>query len=169
MVMAHYAHLHNHTPHISRGMSPEEFCTKSKSSHIALNNANPCWCPTYVLEPRLQHGEKLPKWMPRSRRAQYWVSSHPHASTVVLVKNLQNVNIIPQLNMVFDDYFETLHSSEYQEPPVWLELTTFQSFKISYDDEYYVPNLADDLLEPVALESRRHKKLQRHPNIPVQE
>ena len=88
---------------------------------------------------------------------------------MVLVKNLQNVNIIPQLNMVFDDYFETFHSSEYQEPPVWPELTTFQSFKISYDDEYYVPNLADDLLEPVALESRRHKKLQRHPNIPVQE
>ena len=91
------------------------------------------------------------------------------ASTMGLVKKLQTGNIRPQLNLMFDDYFETVHAGEDQEPSVWSELTTFQSFKSAYDDEDYVPNLTDKWLDPSALEAIRHQEDQRHPNIPVQE
>ena len=37
-----------------------------------------------------------------------------HASTVGLVRNLQNGNINPQFHLVFDDYFETMHTIEDQ-------------------------------------------------------
>ena len=71
MDMDHAIHLHNHTPYISSGISPEEFCTSSKSSHSYLQNDHPWGFPAYVLEPRLQYMNKFPKWIPRSRRAQY--------------------------------------------------------------------------------------------------
>ena len=60
MAMAHDVHLHHHNPHISSGMSPEEFYTRSKSYHSSLQNSHPWGCPTYVLEPILQDGKNLP-------------------------------------------------------------------------------------------------------------
>ena len=100
-------------------MSPEEVCTRSKSYHSALHNSQPWGCPTYVRVPILQDGKKLPNWMPRSRRAQYVGALPIHASTVILVRNLHTGNIIPQFNLVFYDYLETVHAGEDQEPPVW--------------------------------------------------
>ena len=64
-------------------------------------------------------GNKFPKLMKRSRRTQYLVDSPLYANTVGLVSNLQTGNIIPQFHLVFDDYFETVHAGEGQEPPVW--------------------------------------------------
>ena len=156
MAMEHSIQLYNHIPHIYSGMSLGEVWTSSKSSHSALHNYYSWVCPEYVLELRIQDGNKLPKWMKRSSRDQYFGTFPMHAITVGLVRNLQTVNIIPQFNLVFDDYFETLHAGEYQEPPVWSEFITFQSFKSAYDDEDYVPELADEWLEPADLESRRH-------------
>ena len=119
MAMAYAVHLHNHTTHIYSSMSPEKFCTRSKSYHIALHNSRPWVCPVYVLEPILQYENKLPKCMPRSRRSKYLRAYPLHASTVVLVSNLQTGNIRTQFHLVFDDYFETLHAGQDQEPPVW--------------------------------------------------
>ena len=73
--------------------------------------------------------------MPRSRRAEYLRVYHLHANTVVLVINLQTDNISTQFHLVFDEYIETVHVIEDQEPPVWSELITFQSLNVSYDDE----------------------------------
>ena len=81
-----------------------------------------------------------------------------HAITLGLVRNLQTGNISPQFYLGFDYYFETVYSGEDQEPPVWLELITFKSYKSAYDDEYCVPNLAGEWLETSLLESRRHKE-----------
>ena len=53
MNIDHYFHLHYHTPHIYSGMSPDEVCTRSKSSYSALQNYHPWGCHAYVLEPRL--------------------------------------------------------------------------------------------------------------------
>ena len=49
MDMAHSVHLHNHTPNIYSGMSPEEDWTISKSSNSALQNYHPWGCSEYVL------------------------------------------------------------------------------------------------------------------------
>ena len=70
---------------------------------------------------------------------------------------------------MFDEYYETLHTEEDKEPPVWSELITFQYFKSAYDDEEYVTNLDGECCDPEALEARRQQEPQRHPKIPVQE
>jgi hypothetical protein len=158
MAMQHAVHLHNHTPKISSGLSPEEVWSRSKSTHSALQNAHPWGCPVYVLDPRLQDGSKLPKWAPRSRRAQYLGASPLHASTVGLVRNLQTGNMSPQFHLVFDDYFETVHSDEGEEPAIWSELITFQAFRSDYDDEDYVPELSDEWLNPDALRDRQQQQ-----------
>ena len=86
--MAHSVHLHNHNPHISSGMYPEEFCTRFKSSYIYLYNSCPCVLPAYVLEPRLQYGNKLNKWMLIYIRDQCLVASPLYYITVGMVSNL---------------------------------------------------------------------------------
>ena len=46
-------YLHNHTPHISSDMSPEEVWTRSKSSHSSPKNDHSWGCSAYDIEPRL--------------------------------------------------------------------------------------------------------------------
>ena len=62
-------------------------------------------------------------------RSHYLGASNIHVSTWGLVRNVQTGNIRPQFHLAFDSYFETVHAVEDQEPPVWLELITFKSFK----------------------------------------
>ena len=110
MDMAHSVHLHNHTPNISGGMSPEEVWKRSKSSKSALHNAYTWGFPAYVLWPILQDGNKLPKWITRSSRSQYFGLSPLYYITVGLVRKLQTGNISPQFHLVFDEYFDTVYS-----------------------------------------------------------
>ena len=64
-----------------------------------------------------------------------------HASTVGLVRNIQTGSNTPQFHMVYDDFFETVHSGEEEQPKKWEELVLMQRFKIDYDSEDYVPEL----------------------------
>ena len=88
LAMQHAAFLHNNTPKLESGLSPEELWTKTKSSHSALLNAHTWGAPVYVLDPCLQDMAKIPKWKPCSRWGQYMGNSPLHASTVGLVRNL---------------------------------------------------------------------------------
>ena len=126
-------------------MTPLELWTSTKTSHIALKNVHPWGCPVYVLDPRLQDGQKLPKWKTRSRMSQYMGISPLHASTVVLVRNLQTERISPQFHVIYDDFFETVHCEEDQQPLRWNELITFNSFKSDYDDEENIFEIIFDL------------------------
>ena len=117
MSMDHTVHLHNHNTHISSDVSPEEFWTRSNSSHSSQNNSRPWVYPAYFLEKILQDGKKLPTWMPSYRRTQYLGYSPINARTVGLVSNLYTGNIIPQFHLFFDDYFDTVHEGKDQEPP----------------------------------------------------
>jgi hypothetical protein len=45
---------------------------------------------------------------------------------------------------VYDDYFETVHSREDQEPENWGELLGFNRFQSEYDEDDYVPELPDE-------------------------
>ena len=47
--------------HVDRGISLIEIYTSSKLDTIHLWNENTWGCPAYVLEPRVQDGEKIPK------------------------------------------------------------------------------------------------------------
>ena len=117
MALSHAVHLYNQTPRQESGLAPIELFTSTKSEHKYLLNSHPWGCPVYVLEPRLRDGLKVPKWDPRSKRGQYMGALPMHASTVGLVWNLQTGTITPQFHMVFDDFFETVHSDE-QEIPI---------------------------------------------------
>ena len=67
--------------------------------------------PAYVLEPKLQNGQKLPKWNRRSRLGQFLGYSDEHSSLVANVRHLKTGFISPQYHVVFDDLFESVFSS----------------------------------------------------------
>ena len=158
MALSHAVHLHNVTPRQETGVSPIEVFTRTTPDPNALRNMHPWGCPVYVLHPKLKDGKKIPKWEPRSNRGQYMGISPMHASTVGLVRNLQTGSITPQFHMVYDDFFETVHSDETKEPKEWEEMLAFNRFKSDVDEEGYVPDLSD---EWVSTEERLERQLDR--------
>ena len=157
LAMSHAVHLYNHTPHRDSGVSPMELWTRTMSDHSALANSHPWGCPVYVLDPKLRGGQKIPKWSPRSKRGQYMGASPLHASTVGLVQNLQTGSITPQFHVVYDDFFETVHSGPDQEPPAWEHLVTFERFRNELDPDDDTA-LSDDWLSPEELHDRRQQQ-----------
>jgi hypothetical protein len=122
LALEHAVYLHNHTPQEALGgLTPEEIWSKSIASHSSLLHAHVWGCPAYVLDPRLTDGRKIPKWQPRSRRGMYVGRSRLHASSVGLILNLHTSNISPQFHVVYNDFFETVHSDEADEPACWGE------------------------------------------------
>ena len=109
-------------------------------------NAHTWGSPVYVLDPRLQDMNKIPKWKPRSRKGQYMGVSPLHASTVAVVRNLQTGNLSRQFHVVYDDYFETVHAAADKAPKCWPELIRFQRFRSYYDDKD-VPELETEWLD----------------------
>jgi hypothetical protein len=148
MALSHAVQLFNTTPKQDSGVSPVTLWTPMTQDPQALKNAHPWGCPVYVLAPKLKDGKKIPKWEPRSRRGQYVGVSPMHASTVGLVRILQTGSITPQFHVIYDDFFETVHSKEEEEPKEWSELLQFNRFKSDFDDEAYVPELPTEWLNP---------------------
>ena len=157
MAMQHACDLNNIIPKINDGSSPEEKFARSLKRTDRLQNL-PVWgCPTYVLQPTLQDGKKLPKWKPRSRRAQFVGWSQVHASNVALVRNLATGYISPQFHVIFDNWFETIAVQEDSEvPPEWDVIVTRGRFQANIDpedlDNY---ELADEWLSKEELTQRR--------------
>ena len=140
-------YLYNHMPSKESGKSPVEIWSGSKSSYSSLTNSHPWGCPVYILDPKLQDGQKIPKWRPISRLGQFMGVSKHHASTVGLVRNLQTGRIIPQFHVIYDDDFETVRSDEESQPLIWEELLTFNTFKSDYSAEINIPQLEKEWLE----------------------
>jgi len=120
----------------------------------------------YVLEPKLREGQKIPKWSPRSRRGQYMGASPRHASTVGLVRNLDTGRIGPQYHLVYDDFFETVHSDEAAPPPEWEDLVIYNRYQTPFDDPDYIPELADEWLTPAERLERAQQPPQPQPPPP---
>ena len=162
LALDHAVYLHNHTPRQDTGLCPEELWTRSTSSHSALTHARVWGCPAYVLDPRLQDGKKITKWEPRSRRGQYVGASPLHASSVGVIWNLRTNNLSPQFHVVYDDFFETVHSKEDTVPTGWEELVTHSSENVLDPDEpEYAPELADEWLSDEDMAVRRRQRMER--------
>ena len=159
LAIQHAVHLHNELPNPSSGLAPNEVWSASKSSYSALKNAQPWGCPVYVLQPKLQNGQKIPKWEPRSRQGQYVGDSPLHASTVGLVRNLKTNNISPQYHVVYDSYFETVHSDSLTPPEVWDELLIFNRYQANFDENEYVPELSNEWLSPEEIIAKQENDL----------
>ena len=112
------------------GLSPSEQFYGVKSNHLDLKNAKVWGCPTYVLDPRLQDGHKIPKWEPRSRLGQFVGRSMVHSSTVGLIKNTNTGRISSQFHTIYDNHFTTLKVASTPAtsslPQEWIDLFTFQ-------------------------------------------
>ena len=68
------------------------------------------FCPTYVLDSRLQSdgGAGPPKWEPRSRIGVYLGHSPFHAGSVALFWNPTTGRVSPHYHVVFDDDYTTV-------------------------------------------------------------
>ena len=68
-------------------------------------------CPTYVLDPTISNGHKLPRWQPRSSQTMYVGVSPQHTSVAAHVLNLDMGKITTQYHVMFDDWFQTVHAN----------------------------------------------------------
>ena len=164
LAVSHAAHLYNHTPNELTGISPAEVFTQTQDDYKTLRNAHPWGCPVYVLEPKLTSaGGKIPKWQPRSRRAQFVGISPNHAEDIALVRNLNTGRLSPQFHVVFDEWFETCYSSESAEPSNWADMCIYsKDFATVFDESMDPPDLADEWLTDSELEHKRALRRRQH-------
>ena len=112
LAVLHAVFILNRVPRIDNGMSPLELFTRKTWPRSKLQDLNVWGCPAYVLNGTLADGKKLPRWRPRSDRAVYVGHSPLHSSSVPLVLNLSSGHISPQYHVVFDNWFQTIGSTD---------------------------------------------------------
>ena len=101
--------LWNHLPRSRSGLSPIELFTGTRLPDSNVVQRARVWgCPVFVLDPKLQDGNKLPKWDRRSHLGVYLGSSPAHASTVGLILNPKTGYISPQYHVVYDELFSAV-------------------------------------------------------------
>ena len=62
------AYLYNLMRGANTGVAPIEILTGSRMSGEEIRKSRVWGCPAYVLDPKIQDGNKLPRWVPRARR-----------------------------------------------------------------------------------------------------
>jgi len=100
--------IHNNTSS-SSGLSPNKIFSGSKHP-CHLSDFYTFGCPIFILDPRLQQGQKIPKWQPLSRLGVYLSPSLSPASNIPLVLSTTTGLVSPQYHVVFDDTFSTISS-----------------------------------------------------------
>lgn len=147
MAVDYAVFIHNHLPNRQTGLSPVDLFTRTRWPTHKCHDLQVWGCPTYVLDPRVHEGKKLPKWTPRSRRGQFMGLSKHHASTAPLVLNLDSLYISPQFHCVFDCWFSTVFGNQGDPPalhdPIWDKLFGESHFQYYFDD-YLPPPLDED-------------------------
>ena len=158
MAISYAVWVYNHLPRVDTGLCPDEMWSQSRTTHDDLRRAHVWGCPVYVLEPALQDGKKIPKWLPRARLGMFVGFSSVHSSLVPLVLNVHTGKISPQYHVVFDDKFSTVHSlpSEDSLDKQWEQIFKLDKefyLDIEYDDNGNIktdewPRLNDEWLDP---------------------
>jgi len=120
--------LYNHTPQHDGGLAPMELFCGNKMNCEYLRRAKVFGCPTYVLDPKLSDGMKIPKWQPRARMAQFFGFSSHHSSSVGLVRNLRTNFVTPQFHVVYDQEFSTVFGGLQGRMIEQLDVDNFQLF-----------------------------------------
>ncbi len=89
-----------------------------------------------------------------------------HASTIRVILNLQTGNVSLQYHVIYDDFYETVHSNEDEPPAEWHELFTLNRFNIEYEDEGYIPELANKWKSPEELQAQQQAKAAQRQQFP---
>ena len=137
--LQHAITLWNNLPKSRNGLTPLELFTGTKSlRHDVILNARVWGCPVYVLDPRLQDGQKLPKWSKRSRLGMYLGTSTSHSPTVGLILNLQTGHVSPQYHVVYDELFTTVQgqlTDDCFDRETWLTLLNLGGYDHNFDPD----------------------------------
>jgi hypothetical protein len=164
--LSYAAWLHNHTPQASNKLAPAEIFCGTNLECMLLRRARVWGCPTYVLDPRLQDGKKIPKWDPRARRGQFLGFSKDHSSSIGIIRNLRTGYVTPQYHVVYDETFSTVEADEViADDPVWMDLIRFgreHVFEGEPVEEKDLPRLHPDWLSDAERarlpRNRRHRQ-----------
>ena len=154
--------LYNRMPKEDSGLSPIEVFYNTKSDHQELRSAKVFGCPSYVLDPRIQDGNKLPRWNPRSKMGQFLGRSREHSSSVGLIRNLNTGAISAQFHVVFDDHFTTV-SSDYTQDNVLVPSNFKELFRFSREQHYD----QNDLIEMQRLQKKNNSDIVKKPKEPL--
>ena len=124
--LTHATYIHNHLPQEELGwLAPMEIFCSTYISCTNLRRLRVWGCPVFVLDPRLQDYQKIPKWEPRAQLGQNLGVSEKHSSSINLVRNVQTERITPQFHMVFDELFSTVDQKKIDDLDIfWEELYT---------------------------------------------
>jgi hypothetical protein len=98
MAVAHSVHIYNNTPDLN-GMCPADLFTGEVIPRHRLQDFHTWGCPVFILDPKLQSGQKLPRWQPHSRQGVFMGLSTIHSSEVPLVLNTTTGSITPQFHV----------------------------------------------------------------------
>jgi hypothetical protein len=116
LAVLHAVYVLNRIPREDTGLSPLELFTRKTWPRAKLQELHVWGCPVYVLDGTLSDGKKLPRWQPRSSRSIYMGHSPVHSSAIPLVMNLSTGKLSPQYHVVFDDWFQTVGTSDAEHP-----------------------------------------------------
>ena len=152
------AERHNKMQVDLQGRTPELILHNVKIEDIPVKSYHTLFCPTYVLDARLQSsgGAGPPKREPRSRIGVYLGHSPFHAGNAALVWNPTPGRVSPQYHVVFDDDFTTVPYMEAGTlPPNWENLIQHSCETATAEDI----ELADTWLSAVAKEGANEDQL----------
>ena len=79
-------YLWNRLPRGKACRTPSEIYFDTKSDHQELCSAKVWGSPSYVLDPRIQDGKKIPRRNPRSKMGQFLGRSDYHAGSFAISK-----------------------------------------------------------------------------------
>ena len=94
----HAAWLYNRLPNRVTGLTPIEMVSQTKTDHRDILRSHVWGSPSFVLDPKLQDGKKIPKWNSRARVGQFLGFSEEHSSTVALIRHLKSGHVSPQFH-----------------------------------------------------------------------
>jgi hypothetical protein len=137
--MEHAVFVWNNLPNQEHGSAPIELWTGQLFENFDhLKHLHVFGCPAYVLEPTLQDGKKLPRWVARTRRGQYLGVAPDHASTVGRIRNLLTGHISPQFHVVHDDWFTTIPNANDANGPEDLETINIEAIlQTTYSRDHF--------------------------------
>lgn len=140
LAVLHAVHIVNNIPRSDSGRSPKEIFTKKALPASKLQDLHVWGCPVYVLEKTLADGMKLPRWRSRSNRCVYVGVSPQHSSQAARVLSLETGKITTQYHVVFDDWFQTVGTSD-ADLPDFNQEAWYQTFGTT--EWQYVPEDGD--------------------------
>ena len=99
----------NLLPNHRSGITLIELLTINKANHCDQSRSHIWGFPVFVLDPKLQNYQNIPKWHWRSILGQLLGFSEQHSSLIANVHKLKTGHISPQYHVFFDNFFETVY------------------------------------------------------------